>query len=164
MTRRVLFLVTLTVLLAACSRPSTGPESGLCVYGPRPQGQIIGHVLPSGQSLNGDIDVDAWRENNDGVFSAIARPNNETYEREMRDTCFNEEGGYYYSCIRTVEIDYSEVRGIARATDFEAAERFALILCQRQTRLMLDMTEPGLGEDSRTYCSVSWREICPLDE
>ena len=92
----------------------------------------------------------------------MARPNNDRIEKEYRKDCYNKEGKYWYPCVETVEIDLSQIRGLARAMDLDRAGSFAIQMCQRLTKAAVPTGSAVEAESPELYCGVSRRETCPL--
>lgn len=162
--RRGRTLILLLALAAAgCASSGSGPEATLCDFGAaRPETQRLGHVLRSGSRGAGEIDIETYREWMDGVPSAMARPVQDVYRRSVRKDCHNEAEDYWYPCLEDVEIDLSEIRGVARAIDLDRAEREAILLCQQMTRRAVPRLSPLQQEEAQLYCKLSHRVICPL--
>lgn len=164
MARRTTLFVLLA-LAAGCASPDTGPEATLCDFGAaRPETQRLGHVLKSGATGPGEIDIETYREWVDGVPSAMARPVKDVYRRSARKDCYNEAEDYWYPCYEEVEVDLSQIRGVARALDLDRAEREAILLCQQLTRRAVPRLTPLPQEEAQLYCKLSHRVICPLPD
>lgn len=163
--RRLMPLVL--ILLSGCGHgySSTDPEATLCDFDiQRPASQRLGHILPSGQALPGEIDVEVFRASSSDIASVMARPQNDRVVKEYRKDCYNEQGKYWYPCVERVEIDLSAIRGLARAADLDQAANFAINMCQRNTRAAVP-DQTGLQiEDADLYCVVSRRETCALPD
>lgn len=163
MNKRSYLAAVLALAVSGCTTSQSGLEETLCDYqAERPDSQRLGHILKSGQALPGEIDIETFREWTSNVPSAMARPINDVVEKEYRKDCFDKKGNYWYPCVEMVEIDLSQVRGLARAMDLDRAGTYAIRLCQRLTKATVP-AGAGLPTDSpELYCRVSRRETCPL--
>ena len=163
MSRRSYLAAFLALAVASCTTTRSDLEATLCDFqADRPESQRLGHILQSGQALPGEIDIETYREWTNSVPSAMARPINDVIEKEYRKDCFDKKGNYWYPCVETIEIDLSQVRGIARAMDLDRAGTYAIRLCQRLTKAAVP-PDSGLPRESPDlYCRVSQRQTCPL--
>lgn len=150
-------------LTACASAPDNGPEASLCSFEfDRPDNQLVGHILPSGQYAPGELNVEVFREWSETIGSAMARPNKDVYRREFRDDCHNKEGNYWYPCYKTIEVDLSDIRGIGRALNLDQAGLLAIRRCERLTKKRAPKIYQVTRETPDLQCSVSYRISCPL--
>lgn len=156
----------LAVALAGCqSAPPNTPEAALCQYtDKRPKDELIGHDLKTGAYVQAEIDPATFRQWSDTVWSVMAKPKNDLFRKEYRTDCYDQAGKYWYPCMKTVQKDFSDIRGIGRALDQRRARQIALRLCEFLTHRRAPKAGGVDVEDSRLDCEISYETACPLPE
>lgn len=150
----------------------TNLEDQLCVigYGWDKKRQRVATILPSGDPIPGDIDVAAFRMGNEAtgeqnrVASVMARPKQPVFRKNYTEDCYDKKNKTWTSCRRTVEIDFTQIRGVSRSDGLKRGEAHAIKQCELMTRSLVPPEAGGKVADSRLDCIVTRRSWCKLPE
>lgn len=137
--------------------------SALCTRSKRDKTFLVAHVDERGEAFVGD----APRGEYDGVVrkvpTALAAPKTPVLNRRERTDCYDKAKDVWYPCVKEIRIDFSKIRGMARAPKMDRARDVARQLCEREVRRH-SPTEGGyLRFDSASFdCAVVQTDLCPV--
>lgn len=158
---------------AAADRGGTETDSvtgALCEYRDRRSDTVLQAFKDiTGATWWGEIDHEVgtmrgkWPGQRGGrVFAtAVARPKVDMYRVRRSANCFDEKTRSYYTCTRTEEVDFSQIRGFARAPTMTEAEDYARLLCQEK---VLDIATKATAVRQQSWdltCEVVASLRCP---
>ncbi len=160
--RRIVPLV-LALALAGCANDAERQAAEtICDFGVHAKSMLVAHVDRTGATRNGDIDPKEFAEFTSNVASAVARPKVPIYSRKYRTDCRNKEKDYWYPCLKALEVDLSQVRGLARAAKLEPAGRLAIVLCERRVQTKLLGLPTGDLTSADKECELLDSRLCPV--
>lgn len=137
--------------------------SALCDRSKREKAFIVAHVDERGEAFVGD----APRGEYDGVVrripTALAAPKTPVFTRRVRTDCYDKAKDVWYPCIKEKRLDFSKIRGMARAPKMERARRVATALCESEVRKQSPKDAGYLRFDSANFnCTVVQVDQCPV--
>ena len=158
------------LFVAACGGPpeyTPPPESmaALCTFDREStENLVVTHHKYTGAQLAGDVDrVAYWEQEITNIASAIAAPEKDFYESEIREDCFNKAGNYYYPCRIRVSVDLRSARGLARSANLTEAENTAILNCEQITiRRAAEALETQRFLSGELECEVVDNGYCPI--
>ena len=162
--RTIALVCALSVVACSGAAPVAKLEaSSLCERGKRGKTFIVAHVDERGEAFEGD----APRGEYDGVLrtvpTALAAPKMAVYSRRVRTDCHDKAKDVWYPCVKETKIDFSKIRGLARAPKMERARDVATRLCESEVRKYSPKEGGYLRFDSASFnCTVVQTDLCPV--
>ncbi|MDH3232390.1 MAG: hypothetical protein OEQ29_02610 [Alphaproteobacteria bacterium] len=162
--RGMALVCALSVVACSGAAPVVELESSaLCQRSKREKTIVVAHVDERGEAFQGD----APRGEYDGVVSkiptALAAPKTAVITRRERKDCYDKAKDVWYPCIKELRVDFSKIRGIARAPKMDRARRLATQLCESEVRRKSPKEGGYLRIDSAQYhCTVVQTNLCPV--
>lgn len=162
---RVLSLVC-ALSVVACSGAAPVAElktSELCNRTKREKTFLVAHVDDRGEAFEGD----APRGEYDGVVgripTALAVPKTPVFNRRERTDCYDKAKDVWYPCVKETRIDFSKIKGMARAPKMDKARDVAMQLCESEVRKLSPREGGYLRFDSADFnCTVVQTDHCPV--
>jgi len=153
--------------VAGCSTgsaPVNDVQAGaLCDRGKRDKTILVAHVDQRGEAYVGE----APRGEYDGVVktvpTALAAPKTPVFSRRERKDCYDKAKGVWYPCVLETRIDFSKIKGLARAPKMERARDVAVQLCESGVRNHSPKADGLVRFDSANFnCTVVETNLCPV--
>jgi hypothetical protein len=137
--------------------------SDLCTRSKRAKPFIVAHVDERGEAWQGD----APRGEYDGVVrkvaTALAVPKTAVFKRRARADCYDKAKDVWYPCVKVTRVDFSHVRGMARAPKMNRARAIAMQLCESEVRKRSPKADGYARFDSASFgCEVVQTDFCPV--
>jgi hypothetical protein len=162
--RAIVLLAALTLAGCSSSAPVAKLEtSTLCTRGKQTKTVLMAHVDKRGEAYEGD----APRGEYDGVVksiaTAMAAPKTAMFRQRVRKDCYDKTKKVWYPCVKETRIDFSKIKGIARAPKMERARDVAVKLCESEVRKRSPKADGYLRFDSADFnCRVVQTNFCPV--
>jgi hypothetical protein len=162
--RAMALVCALSVIGCSGAAPVSDLEaSALCTRSKRSKTFLVAHVDERGEAFEGD----APRGEYDGVVrripTALAAPKKAIIQRRVRTDCHDKAKDVWYPCVKEIKIDFSQIRGMARAPKMDRARAVATSLCESEVRKHSPKEGGYLRFDSDDfYCTVVQTSRCPV--
>jgi len=162
--RGLALVCALSVVGCSTAAPIAELEtSALCQRSKRVKTFVVAHVDERGEAFEGD----APRGEYDGVVrkvpTALAAPKTAVFKRRERKDCYDKAKGVWYPCIKETRVDFSKIKGLARAPKMERARDVAVQLCESEVRRQTPKEGGYLRFDSASFnCTVVQTNLCPV--
>ena len=157
------FAAVVVLALAGCQTAAEVKTAEMCVRSDRAKPVFVGHVDERGTAYLGDAPKGQYDGVVGKVATALAVPRRSDYRRRVRSDCYDKKKDVWYPCAKEIKINFSEIKGLARAPKMGRAKSVALRLCEQEVR----QRSPRLGGhsffDSPDFtCRVVKEEYCPI--
>ena len=162
--RAMALVCALSVIGCSGTAPVANLEAGaLCERSKRGKTFIVAHVDERGEAFVGD----APRGEYDGVVrrvpTALAAPKTAVFTRRIRSDCYDKSKDVWYPCIKEKRVDFSKIRGMARAPKMDRARDVAKAICESEVRKQSPKDAGYLRFDSANFnCTVVQTGQCPV--
>jgi hypothetical protein len=162
--RAMALVCALSVIGCSGTAPVAQLEAGsLCDRSKRGKTFLVAHVDERGEAFEGD----APRGEYDGVVrsvpTALAAPKMAELKRRVRSDCYDKAKDVWYPCVKETNIDFSKIRGMARAPKMGRARDVAMALCESEVRKHSPKGDGYLRFDSASFnCTVVQTGQCPV--
>jgi len=162
--RAMALVCALSVIGCSGAAPVTELQAGaLCTRTKGSKTFIVAHVDERGEAYEGD----APRGEYDGVVrripTALAAPKTAVLNRRVRTDCYDKAKDVWYPCVKETKIDFSKIRGLARAPKMSRARDVATALCESEVRKHSPKEGGYLRFDSADFnCTIVQTNRCPV--
>ncbi len=97
------------------------------------------------------------------VATALAVPRTPIYRRRVRADCYDKAKKVWYNCVKETKVDFSKIKGIARAPKMESARDLAVQICTSAVRVNSPRGASGIRFNSVEFsCKVIQQNYCPV--
>lgn len=154
----------LALIAAGCSGAGEKiAASQLCTRSDRAKPIRVAHVDKTGQAYVGDAPKGEYDGVVKTIASALATPHKAVFDQRVRRDCYDSAKKVWYPCIKDVKVDFSKVKGIARAPKMERAHDVAISICEAQVRQMSPKMGGYIRFDANEFnCEVIQEAYCPV--
>jgi len=160
--------LSLVCVLSVIGCSGTAPiaelkTSELCQRIKREKTFLVAHVDERGEAFVGD----APRGEYDGVVrqvpTALAVPKTPVVNRRERTDCYDKAKDVWYPCVKEIKIDFSKIKGMARAPKMDKARDVAMQICESEVQKQSPKEGGYIRFDSTDFrCTVVQTDLCPV--
>lgn len=158
--------LALVMVLSACgSTRSIKPVevSQLCTRGDRAKPIFVAHIDARAAAYLGDAPKGEYDGVVKRVATALAVPRNPIYRNRVRTDCYDKAKKVWYNCVKETNLDFSKIKGIARAPKMESARDLAMQICVAAVRINSPRGAAGIRYSSDKFgCKVTQQSYCPV--
>lgn len=154
----------LAALAAGCSAAGEKiANSELCAREDRARPIRVAHVNKRGEAFVGDAPRGEYDEVAKTIASALATPRNAVFNQRVRKDCYDKAKKVWYPCVENVQVDFSKVKGIARAPKMERARDVAITICELEVRELSPKMGGHVRFNAQEFrCEVIQEAYCPV--
>ena len=158
--------LALIVLMSGCGgSKSIKPVevSQMCTRGDRAKPVFVAHIDERAAAFLGDAPKGEYDGVVKKVATALAVPRTPVYRRDERTDCYDKVKKVWYNCIKKTRIDFSKIKGLARAPKMEKARDLAQQMCEAAVRVNSPKGPGGRSYSSAKFgCKVTQQSYCPV--
>jgi hypothetical protein len=158
--------LALVMVLSACgSTSSIKPVevSQLCIRSDRAKPIFVAHIDERAEAYLGDAPKGEYDGVVKRVATALAVPRYPIYRNRVRTDCYDKLKKVWYNCVKETNLDFSKIKGLARAPKMAAARNLAVQICAAAVRINSPKGIAGVRYDSGRFdCQVTQQNYCPV--
>lgn len=158
--------LALTLALAGCAGASSIKPievSQLCLRSDRAKPVFVAYIDERAAAYLGDAPKGEYDGVVKKVATALAVPKNPIYRNRVRTDCYDKVKKTWYNCVKETKLDFSRIKGLARAPKMEAARDLAVQICVAAVRINSPEGAAGIRYDSDKFgCKVTQQNYCPV--